>query len=41
MPTLRSTTAANKADTAGGWLFLYGYNEKTARDELLEKVYIG
>lgn len=33
--------AANKADTAGGWLFLYGYNEKTARDELLEKVYIG
>ena len=32
---------ANKLDTAGGWLFLYGFNEKTQRDELLEKVYIG
>jgi len=32
---------ANKVDTAGGWLFLYGFNEKTQRDELLEKVYIG
>ena len=33
--------AANKVDTAGGWLFLYGYNEAAERDELLEKVYIG
>ncbi|HWR28654.1 MAG TPA: hypothetical protein VN631_02370 [Negativicutes bacterium] len=32
---------ANKADTAGGWLFLYRFNEKTQRDELIEKVYIG
>jgi len=32
---------ANKTDTAGGWLFLYRFNEKTQRDELIEKVYIG
>lgn len=32
---------ANKVDTAGGWLFLYRFNEKTQRDELIEKVYIG
>jgi len=32
---------ANKADTAGGWLFLYRFNEQTQRDELIEKVYIG
>jgi len=32
---------ANKVDTAGDWLFLYGFNEKTQRDELLEKEYIG
>jgi hypothetical protein len=33
--------AANKVDTAGGWLFLYGFNEQTQRDELLDKVFIG
>ena len=32
---------SNKTDTAGGWLFLYRFNEKTQRDELIEKVYIG
>ena len=32
---------ANKVDTAGGWLFLYHFNEETQRDELIEKVYIG
>jgi hypothetical protein len=32
---------ANKVDTAGGWLFLYRFNEQTQRDELVEKVYIG
>ena len=32
---------ANKTDTAGGWLFLYRFNEQTQRDELIEKVYIG
>ena len=32
---------ANKVDTAGGWLFLYRFNEQTQRDELIEKVYIG
>ena len=32
---------ANKVDTAGSWLFLYRFNEKTQRDELIEKVYIG
>ncbi|HWQ96680.1 MAG TPA: hypothetical protein VN538_01110 [Clostridia bacterium] len=32
---------ANKVDTAGGWLFLYQFNEQTQRDELIEKVYIG
>ena len=32
---------ANKTDTAGGWLFLYRFNEKTQRDELIEKVYFG
>jgi len=32
---------ANKADTAGGWLFLYRFNEETQRDELIEKVNIG
>ena len=32
---------ANKTDTAGGWLFLYRFNDKTQRDELIEKVYIG
>ena len=32
---------ANKVDTAGGWLFLYQFNEKTQRDELIEKVYFG
>ena len=32
---------ANKVDSAGGWLFLYRFNEKTQRDELIEKVYIG
>ncbi len=32
---------ANKADTAGGWLLLYRFNEQTQRDELIEKVYIG
>lgn len=31
---------ANKVDTAGGWLFLYRFNEQTQRDELIEKVYI-
>ena len=31
---------ANKTDTAGGWLFLYRFNEQTQRDELIEKVYI-
>lgn len=29
---------ANKVDSAGGWLFLYRFNEKTQRDELIEKV---
>lgn len=33
--------SANKVDTAGGWLFLYGFNEQTQRDELLDKVFIG
>lgn len=32
---------ANKADNAGGWMFLYRFNEQTQRDELIEKVYIG
>lgn len=32
---------SNKVDTAGGWVFLYRFNEQTQRDELLEKVYIG
>jgi len=32
---------ANKVDTAGGWVFLYRFNEQTQRDELIEKVYIG
>ena len=32
---------SNKTNTAGGWLFLYRFNEKTQRDELIEKVYIG
>ena len=32
---------SNKVDTAGGWLFLYRFNEQTQRDELIEKVYIG
>ena len=32
---------ANKIDNAGGWLFLYRFNEQTQRDELIEKVYIG
>ncbi len=32
---------ANKTDTAGGWLFLYRFNEKTQRDELIEKVFLG
>ena len=32
---------SNKTDTAGGWLFLYHFNEETQRDELIEKVYIG
>ncbi len=32
---------ANKVDTAGGWLFLYRFNEETQRDELIEKVYFG
>ena len=32
---------ANKVDTAGGWLFLYRFNEQTQRDELIEKVFIG
>ena len=32
---------ANKVDSAGGWLFLYRFNEETQRDELIEKVYIG
>ena len=32
---------ANKVDSAGGWLFLYRFNEKTQRDELIEKVFIG
>ncbi len=31
---------ANKVDSAGGWLFLYRFNEETQRDELIEKVYI-
>ena len=29
---------ANKVDSAGGWLFLYRFNEETQRDELIEKV---
>ena len=32
---------ANKVDSAGGWLFLYQFNEETHRDELIEKVQIG
>jgi hypothetical protein len=32
---------ANKLDTAGGWLFLYHFNEEMQRDELIEKVFIG
>ena len=32
---------ANKVDNAGGWLFLYRFNEQTQRDELIEKVFIG
>jgi len=32
---------SNKTDTAGGWLFLYRFNEQTQRDELIEKVFIG
>ena len=32
---------ANKVDTAGGWLFLYGFNATTQRDELLDKVFFG
>jgi hypothetical protein len=32
---------ANEVDSAGGWLFLYRFNEKTQRDELIEKVQIG
>ena len=32
---------ANKVDTAGGWLFLYRFNEQTQRDELIEKIFIG
>jgi len=32
---------SNKVDTAGGWVFLYRFNEQTQRDELIEKVYIG
>ena len=32
---------ANEVDTAGGWLFLYQYNLKTRRDELIEKVNLG
>ena len=32
---------ANEVDTAGGWLFLYQFNEETQRDELIEKVNIG
>ncbi len=32
---------ANKVDSAGGWLFLYQFNEETYRDELIEKVQIG
>ena len=32
---------ANKTDTAGGWLFLYQFNERTQRDELIEKVCFG
>jgi len=31
----------NIVDTAGGWLFLYRFNEQTQRDELIEKVFIG
>ncbi len=37
----RIVDAVNKVDTAGGWLFLYGFNEQTERDELLDKVFIG
>ncbi len=33
--------STNKVDTAGGWLFLYRFNEVTQLDELIEKVYIG
>ena len=32
---------ANKVDSTGGWLFLYQFNLKTQRDELIEKVQIG
>ena len=31
----------NKVECAGGWLFLYRFNDKTMRDELAEKVRIG
>ena len=31
----------NKVECAGGWLFLYRFNDKTMRDELVEKVRIG
>ena len=31
----------NKVECAGGWLFLYRFNDKTMRDELMEKVRIG
>jgi len=45
-PTLKRTIdldhiivdRANKVDSAGGWLFLYRFNEETQRDELIEKV---
>ncbi|NLI53346.1 MAG: hypothetical protein GX417_03380, partial [Clostridiales bacterium] len=39
--THRIVDRANKVDAVGGWLFLYGFNERTQRDELLDKVYIG
>ncbi|MCE5189865.1 MAG: hypothetical protein LLF75_11900 [Eubacteriales bacterium] len=32
---------SNEVDSAGGWLFLYRFNEETQRDELIEKVNIG
>ena len=31
-------TDENKVEVAGDWLFLYGFNENTGRDELLEKI---